>query len=381
MRQAILKSWQVSRLKALRSLAALVTSISLKSSHQASPIWAELTGWTDRPEKHKPAQGYDFQFKQFTADSHPEVIETDVVIVGSGCGGAVCAKVLAEAGHRVLVVERAYHHPPEHLPMPQAQACQYLFENGGIVGTDTGSVNVLAGSCWGGGGAINWSVSLQTQGYVRKEWAEEKGLVFFESNKFQESLDRVCEFMGVGTENIVHNKRATFLLDGSRKLGWHSGPAPQNTGGERHDCARCHLGCSSLGKKGTAVSWLPAAGDAGAEFIEGFDVEKVLFDETSDSKRATGIRGKWMSRDPDGGVSGPLEKRTTRDVIVRAKRVILSAGSLHSPLVLMRSGLTVSSWYRNFLTGVVLTAGRTAISDRTSSFTRPTPSSVSGRRR
>ena len=164
--------------------------------------------------------------------------------------------------------------------------------------------------------------------------------MFFESTKFQESLDRVSEFMGVGTDEIVHNKRAQFLMDGSRKLGWHAGPAPQNTGGERHDCGRCHLGCPSSGKKGTTVSWLPAAGDAGAEFIEGFEVEKVLFDETSGSKRATGVRGKWTSRDSDGGVDGPLEKRTTRDVIVKAKRVILSAGSLQSPMVLMRSGLT-----------------------------------------
>ena len=45
------------------------------------------------------------------------MIYTDVVIVGSGCGGGVSAKNLAEAGHKVIVVEKAYHYSPQHLPM------------------------------------------------------------------------------------------------------------------------------------------------------------------------------------------------------------------------------------------------------------------------
>lgn len=342
-RQAILKGWQTSRLSSIRALGRLISSLSLKSFLQTSTIFNELTGWTELPDDHRPepGAGYDFKFRQFEPASHPEVIETDVVIVGSGCGGGVCAKVLAEAGHRVLVVDKSYYFPPSVLPLSQEAACEYMFESSGILGTDSGSVNVAAGSCWGGGGSVNWSVTLQTQGYVRKEWSEDRGLSFFTSSQFQASLDRVCEFMGASTEHNIHNKRARVLMDGSRKLGWHATPAPQNTGGEPHDCGRCHLGCSSGKKKGPAISWLPAAGEAGAEFIEGLAVETVLFDETRDEKRAIGIRGRWTSRDADGGVSGPQEERVTRDIIVKAKRVIISAGTLQSPLVLMRSGLTV----------------------------------------
>ncbi|KAH6985373.1 long chain fatty alcohol oxidase [Ilyonectria destructans] len=338
-RHTILKSWQKSRIKALRVLSKAITALALKGMYQSSSLFLQLSGWTDVPENHEPADGYDFKFKQFDAGPHPEVVETDVVIVGSGCGGAVCAKVLAEAGHRVVVVEKSYYFPPSQLPMPQEAACQYLFENGGLFSSDDASVNVVTGSCWGGGGTINWSVSLQTQGYVRKEWAEEKGLLFFTSARFQDALDRVCDFMGVGTEHNVDNKRARFLMDGSRKLGWHASPAPQNTGREEHDCGRCHLGCATMGKKGPVASWLPAAAEAGVEFIEGLNVDKVLFDETGGSKSAIGISGKWISRDADGGVSGPKDKRVTRDIIVRAKKVIVSAGTLISPLILMRSGL------------------------------------------
>ncbi|KAH6694116.1 long chain fatty alcohol oxidase [Plectosphaerella plurivora] len=345
-RHAILTAWRVSRLRSLRALSKAITTLSQKSFLQTSTLFRDLTGYTDLPDDHQPAQGYDFKFRQFdpsptgTDTDTPEVIDTDIIIVGSGCGGGVCAKILAEAGHRVLVVDKSYHFPPSLLPMPQEVACQHLYENGGLLGTDDGLLNVVAGSCWGGGGTVNWSVALQTQGYVRDEWADDRGLVFFSSSQFQQSLDRVCEYMGVSTEPIVHNNRARFLMDGSRKLGWHASPAPQNTGGEEHDCARCHLGCASGKKKGPATCWLPAAAEAGAEFIEGLHVEEVVFDETNGERRAVGIKAKWTSRDAEGGLSGPLEERTTRNVVVNAKRVIVSAGALQSPLLLMRSGLT-----------------------------------------
>lgn len=59
----------------------------------------------------------------------PEVVETDVVIVGSGCGGGVCAKNLAEAGYKVLVVDKSYYFPPESLPMSEREGGVHLYEN------------------------------------------------------------------------------------------------------------------------------------------------------------------------------------------------------------------------------------------------------------
>jgi choline dehydrogenase-like flavoprotein len=199
------------------------------------------------------------------------------------------------------------------------------------------STCVIAGQTWGGGGTVNWSASLQTQGYVRKEWSD-AGLPFFTSSEFQDCLDVVCNRMGVSTEHITHNKNNDVLLEGARKLGWTAKAVPQNTGGTRHYCGYCTMGCGSCGKQGPTVSFLPDAARAGAHFIEGLDVGKVLFsvDKATGKKTAVGVAGLWTSRDQHGGVSGD---QRTRPVVIKAKRVVVSAGTMHTPTILMRSGL------------------------------------------
>lgn len=261
------------------------------------------------------------------------------MIIGSGCGGAVCAKNLAEAGQRVLVVDKAYHFAPEYLPMTEKDGGIHLFQNGGMEASDDNSTIVLAGSAWGGGGTINWSASLQTQDFVRQEWADQ-GLSFFTSSEFQKSLDRVCSRMGASTEHIQHNKANQVLMEGARKLGYSCKAVPQNTGGKQHYCGYCSLGCGSAEKQGPVVSWLPDAAKAGARFVEGFEADEVMFENVRGKKTAVGVKGTWRSRDATGGVSGPLADRTTRKVIVNAKKVVVSCGTLSSPLLLMRSGLT-----------------------------------------
>lgn len=325
--------------------------ISQVSWLMSSPTFREVTGYPDIPVNWKPGLDFGYKFLQFPAPSlnsktepesepEPATIETDIVIVGSGCGGAVCAKVLAEAGHRVIVVDKGYNFPTSLLPLPGPVASRYLFDKS-VTHSADGSIGIVAGATWGGGGTVNWSVSLRTQDFVRKEWAA-RGLDWFDSNEYDECMDRVCERMGVATDPVVQSQRGEVLLDGSRRLGWKAGVCPQNCGGKEHSCGHCTMGCGSGEKQGPTQTWLPDAARAGAEFIEGFAVDRVLFEEADGNKKATGVVGTWTSRDSHGGIGGPMEERVSRQVVVKAKRVIVACNALFSPLLLMKSGLTVS---------------------------------------
>lgn len=364
-RAAVLRGWSASRLPMLRVLARQLTMLFKQPWLRSSPSLPLVLGFPRAPVHGVPGEGFPFAFLQIPpANSDPSssssssaslkaqkgkadkeepfVLETDVVIVGSGCGAGVAAKNLSEAGHRVIVAEKSYYWPPEHLPMSQGEGPDQLFMSGGSIVSDDASIVVVAGQTWGGGGTVNWSASLQTQGFVRREWAAAPhNLPFFTSPAFQRSLDRVCARMGVSAEHVDHNPANAALMEGARRLGWTHKPVPQNTGGKQHYCGYCSFGCGACEKQGPVVSFLPDAARAGATFIEGLDVTRVLFDEKSrpgGAKVAVGVEGIWTSRDPHGGVSGP--GRYTRRVIISSKRVILSAGSLSTPLVLLRSGLT-----------------------------------------
>ncbi|KAI0380911.1 long-chain fatty alcohol dehydrogenase [Hypomontagnella monticulosa] len=337
-REAIIQGWYKAWVSVWPMIGKSITKIARAVFAQTDPLLAEISGFKGYDDNYKPGPSFDFNFMQFDAGSEVETIETDVVIVGSGCGGAVCAKVLSEAGHRVIVVDKGYYFPPAQLPMTAEAAGHFLYEGNASMQSSTGTLTVLAGSCWGGGGTVNWSVSLQPQGYVREEWAGQ-GLDFFTTQEFQNCIDRVCDFMGVSDAHVRHNHGANVILNGAKKLGWAAKPCPQNTGGAEHYCGHCTMGCGAGEKQGPTVSWLPAASKAGAKFIEGFEASKVLFDGKGKSKRAVGIEGTWTSRDQNENVHTPESDRIQRRLRIKAKKVVISCGTLNSPMLLMRSGL------------------------------------------
>jgi len=335
-REAILQAWATARLPVLRQLRRSLIMLVNQTWIKTSDALPRILGIPRVPVGMVPGKGFDYEFIQFPPGPKPEVIETDVVIVGSGCGGGVSAKNLSEAGNRVIVVEKGHHWTPDHFPMRDQHAWNNLFMNGAVMQSDDASVSIIAGETFGGGGSINWSASLQTQGFVRKEWAE-RGLPFFTSAEFQDSLDRICGRMGVSTDFIEQNRSNQILMEGARKLGYTHKAVPQNTGGARHYCGHCAFGCGSCEKQGPVVSFLPDAARAGTKFIEGFHAERILFSTRGGQKVATGIQGTWSSRDINGGVAG--EPVTKRNVIIKAKRVVVAGGTMQSPLLLLRSGL------------------------------------------
>lgn len=335
-REAIIKSWSQSRLPSLRMLAKALVTTAHKAHAMSSPYFGSLSGYTDVPVNWKAGDGYDYKFIHVGSGDGVHEISTDVVIVGSGCGGGVSAKNLAEAGHKVIVVDKGYYFPPSQLPMPQSAGAKYLYDHGGVTMTDNTSAGIASGGVWGGGGTVNWSVCFRLQDFVREEWAA-KGLPLFKSSEFDDCQDRVWDFIGASKSGIRHNHRNQVLLNGSSKLGWKADAVEQNTASKEHYCGQCHLGCGSAEKRGPAVAWLPAAGEAGAEFMEGFEAKRIIF--ASDGVTAIGVEGLWTSRDSEGQIHTPLSSRTQRTVRIKAKKVIISGGSLWTPTLLQKSGV------------------------------------------
>ncbi|KAI1269181.1 long-chain fatty alcohol dehydrogenase [Xylariaceae sp. FL1019] len=355
-RTSILHSWQRSWFFLWPILARIFITLGKACWSQTNKRYLQLNGCENYGTDMVPGPAFDFKFMQFEESPEPAIVDTDVVIVGSGCGGAVCAKVLAEAGLRVFVTDKGYYFPPDQFPMALDRLGNIFQAGGGLASVD-GSTFVTAGMCWGGGGTVNWCASLQTPSYIRQEWAE-AGLDFFLEAEYQESLDRVCEAMGVSGSTIDENHSNKILREGSQKLNWKANSVPQNTGGASHSCgSNCGRGCRTGKKQSTSTYWLPAAARAGARFIEGFDVSNVLV-QYGQAPKAVGVTGLWKSRRPDG-IPDPSRPERQQLIEVRAKTVILAAGALNTPLVLQRSAIKNANIGKNLFLHPVINVAAT----------------------
>jgi len=329
-------SWSRARLPPLRAVFRSLAGLAKQTWLRLSPTLPRMLDFPAVPKHIERNDSFDFTFHDFSDTSAPPVLSTDVIIVGSGCGAGVVASHLSRAGLKCLILEKSYHFPSTHFPMSGSAAGEHLMENGGTVLSEDGSTVILAGSTLGGGGTINWSASLQPPHAVREEWAA-GGLRHFESADFQDCLDTVCDRMGVAKSTdpvalarIEHNFANRTLLEGARRLGMAVEIVPQNTAWKRHFCGYCNSGCASTTKQGPANCWFPDAAAHGAEFVEGCFVDEILFSDMGSTRKAIGVKATWTSRD----------RQVTRSLVIYSKKVVIAAGALNSPLLLLRSGLT-----------------------------------------
>ena len=91
------------------------------------------------------------------------VLEADVCVVGSGCGGGVIAGELAAAGKQVVVLEAGGYFNESDFNQLELWAYENLYLNGGPLPTAEGQVAIMAGGTLGGGSTVNWMNCLRTR--------------------------------------------------------------------------------------------------------------------------------------------------------------------------------------------------------------------------
>lgn len=154
-REAVLQSWRVSSLPLLRQAFRGLVSISLYVAYNLFDEIIFATGYPALgdekryldPNRLRPHYPYVFE----RIDLPYKVIETDMLVVGSGAGGGVVASELAKKGWKVLVVEKGEYVKPEDMVGTQREGFKHLYEGQGLMATEDGSMNILAGSGFGGG--------------------------------------------------------------------------------------------------------------------------------------------------------------------------------------------------------------------------------------
>ena len=267
----------------------------------------------------------------------PAQLEADACVIGSGAGGGVVAAELARAGLRVIVLEQGPGDQSPQFDRREIVGIQRLHLDRGTTSTRDLGVAILAGACLGGGTSINYQTSLRLPDRMRDEWASLSGLQLFVDQRFTRAQDAVCDRINVGTVESVVNSNNEALRRGCVALGWSWQHVTRNAHGcDPTECGSCIFGCRHGGKQSTAVTFLCDAQQLGnTTIIPNCRVTRVTYDRS----RVTGVRA--VARDADSTMG------TEFQVTVRAPIVVVSAGGLETPALLLRSGLKTPALGKN----------------------------------
>jgi choline dehydrogenase-like flavoprotein len=264
----------------------------------------------------------------------------DVIVIGSGAGGAVVAARLAELGRDVLVLEEGSLVSADELTEREGDMTARLYAESGMRATDDLSFVLLQGAAVGGGTLVNWMITFRAPDFVLDEWADRFALTGFSPREMAPVFERVeKEIHAVSVPDDAHSPANRILLTGARTLGWRAGVGRINARG----CIRagfCGQGCRYGAKQGVDRVYVPRALAAGARLVPDARVERIDVVEREPGAGAT--RGARRTMAPMKRVRVTLLDRLTRRpagaMVAEAPVVVLAAGAVGTPVILQRSG-------------------------------------------
>ena len=257
-------------------------------------------------------------------------VQADVVVVGSGAGGAVSAKELAEAGIDVALLEEGGYLRYPDFNQREADMYRRLYRDHGAQATRDLSINILQGRSVGGSTVINNCICFRTPERVLATWRKEFGLNELTLESLEPYFERVESTLGVvPILSVEVNENNRILLEGCERLGYRAGTFLHN----RKDCigcGYCMLGCSYERHQSVDMNYVPQALNAGCRLYTRCRVEEIL----TEGGKLAGVAGSLLD-DRSGHPRARFE--------IRAPAVVLAAGAIHTPALLLASGLANGS--------------------------------------
>ncbi|TSA87572.1 GMC family oxidoreductase [Deinococcus detaillensis] len=293
-------------------------------------------------------------------------LELDVLVIGTGAGGAPLLARLAATGLRVLALEAGVRHRPAEMPTDEvAQAGLFWMDERLSAGKDPVGFGRNNSGRGVGGSTLHYTAYTPRAQPDDFELLKEFGqgvdwpLSYADLEPY---YDEVEQFLGVSGPSeypwgpprqrpyphpaLPLNGAALLMEQAAQQSGIRtsaaanaalSRPQEQEGYGLRPACSNrgfCQAGCSTGAKASLDVTYLALAESKGASIWEGAQVTKLL------------MQG--------GRVSGAEFVRDGKTQTLHARQVVLAAGAIETPRLLLLSGVGNSSGQvgRNFMAHV-----------------------------
>ena len=237
----------------------------------------------------------------------------DVIVVGSGPGGATLARELAQAGRRVLLLERGIDQRPHSYYGTYLGALIYA-DRRSLLFSEEG-LNIVRPLMVGGATSMYCGCAAPPPAWLASRYGVD----------LAEEVSATIEELEIGPLPAeLRGEASTRLAQAAQSRGYPFQPQlkfmrPARSARFDEKCgARCMLGCR-CGAKWNAAEWVDEAVTAGAELRTRARVDRVLIEDG----QARGVAGKLAGQ--------PFS--------AQAPTVVLAAGGIGSPRILQTSGL------------------------------------------
>ncbi len=239
---------------------------------------------------------------------------TDVLVIGSGAGGATTAAVLAEAGRTVTVVEEGPWIAPDAVePFSIEEMIGKYRHHGSSAALGNPPVAYAEGRCVGGSTEINSGLWHRLPHDLVDEWRVGLAIDEFTVDALDEYAARVEGWQSVSPLPGAPPPSSAMLERGAAKLGWRSVEFPR----------MFSYAPGRAVKQTMTRTLIPRAVASGAEVVPDCQVVRL--------RRAGSrvIAAECRRRRPDGTVEG---------LDIEADHVFVCGGAVQTPALLQRSG-------------------------------------------
>lgn len=237
-------------------------------------------------------------------------LDIDVIVVGSGPGGATVARELASAGKRVMLLERGQDHRPRSYYGTYLGALLYT-DRGSLLFTQEG-LNIVRPMMVGGATSMFCGCAAPPPIWMKAKYGVDIDTEVSETIEELEIEPLPAELRG---------EASTHIAQAAQALGYDWEPQlkfMKPARAEEFDCgAKCMLGCRCHAKW-SAAEYVDQAVEAGCTLLTGARVDRLLME--------------------DGRVTGVEGQRNGKPFLAHAGRVVLSAGGIGTPRILQASG-------------------------------------------